>query len=73
MTEPRPDRPHVPGYGILTSTDGLLPWSWAVERLEAANATTVLRARPRRWPLVNANRQQEPARSSIAPAATPTA
>ncbi len=36
MTEPRPDRPHVPGYGIPTSTDGLLPWSWAVERLEAA-------------------------------------
>jgi hypothetical protein len=36
MTEPQPDRPHVPGYGIPTSTDGLLPWSWAVERLEAA-------------------------------------
>ena len=36
MTEPRPDRPHVPGYGIPASTDGLLPWSWAVERLEAA-------------------------------------
>jgi len=36
MIEPRPDRPHVPGYGIPTSTDGLLPWSWAVERLEAA-------------------------------------
>jgi len=36
MSEPRPDRPHVPGYGIPTSTDGLLPWSWAVERLEAA-------------------------------------
>ena len=36
MTEPRPDRPHVPGYGIPASTDGLLPWSWAVDRLEAA-------------------------------------
>jgi Pyridoxamine 5'-phosphate oxidase len=36
MTEPRLDRPHVPGYGIPTSTDGLLPWSWAVERLESA-------------------------------------
>ena len=36
MTEPRPDRPHVPGYGIPTTTEGLLPWSWAVERLEAA-------------------------------------
>jgi hypothetical protein len=36
MTEPRADRPHVPGYGIPTSTDGLLDWSWAVERLERA-------------------------------------
>ena len=36
MTEPRADRPHVPGYGIPTSTDGMLPWSWARERLEAA-------------------------------------
>jgi hypothetical protein len=36
MTEPRADRPHVPGYGIPTSTDGILPWSWAVERLERA-------------------------------------
>jgi hypothetical protein len=34
VTEPRADRPHVPGYGIPTSTDGILDWSWAVERLE---------------------------------------
>ncbi len=36
MSEPRADRPHVPGYGIPTSTKGMLPWSWAVERLERA-------------------------------------
>ena len=36
MTEPKADRPHVPDYGIPTSLDGLLPWSWAVERLERA-------------------------------------
>ena len=36
MTTPTIDRPHVPGYGIPTSTDGLLDWSWAVERLERA-------------------------------------
>ena len=36
MTEPRTDRPHVPGYGIPTATEGMLAWSWAVERLEAA-------------------------------------
>lgn len=36
MSEPRADRPHVPGYGIPKSTKGMLPWSWCVERLEAA-------------------------------------
>jgi nitroimidazol reductase NimA-like FMN-containing flavoprotein (pyridoxamine 5'-phosphate oxidase superfamily) len=36
VSEPRVDRPHVPGYGIPRSTKGLLPWSWAVERLETA-------------------------------------
>jgi hypothetical protein len=36
MTEPRIDRPHVPGYGIPRSMEGVLPWSWAVERLERA-------------------------------------
>jgi hypothetical protein len=36
MTEPRADRPHVPGYGIPTTLKGTLPWSWAQERLERA-------------------------------------
>jgi len=36
MTEPIADRPHVPGYGIPESIDGLLPWSWADERLARA-------------------------------------
>ena len=36
MTDPRADRPHIPGYGIPESTDGILPWSWATERLERA-------------------------------------
>jgi nitroimidazol reductase NimA-like FMN-containing flavoprotein (pyridoxamine 5'-phosphate oxidase superfamily) len=35
-SEPRADRPVVPGYGIPTTTTGILPWSWAVERLERA-------------------------------------
>src|SRR5262245_37108956 len=36
---PRADRPHMPGYGIEAAIDGrgLLPWSWAEERLTAAN------------------------------------
>lgn len=36
MSKPRADRPHVPGYGIPETTDGILPWSWAHERLESA-------------------------------------
>jgi hypothetical protein len=36
MAEPRTDRPHVPGYGIPETLDGVLPWSWALERLERA-------------------------------------
>jgi nitroimidazol reductase NimA-like FMN-containing flavoprotein (pyridoxamine 5'-phosphate oxidase superfamily) len=36
VSEPRADRPLIPGYGIPTSTAGILPWSWAVERLERA-------------------------------------
>jgi PPOX class probable F420-dependent enzyme len=33
--EPRATRPHMPGYGTLGPDEGrgLLPWSWAVERL----------------------------------------
>jgi hypothetical protein len=33
--EPRADRPHMPGYGIADAPGGtgLLPWSWAEERL----------------------------------------
>jgi hypothetical protein len=36
MTAPKADRPHIPGYGIPESIDGILGWSWARERLEAA-------------------------------------
>ncbi len=35
--EPRTSRPVMPnGYGVPEQDDGLLPWSWAVERLERA-------------------------------------
>ena len=36
MTQPRFDRPHVPGYGVPETPEGVLPWSWAVARLERA-------------------------------------
>lgn len=36
--EPNASRPYVPGYGIPTSAKGMLPWSFADERLRKAKA-----------------------------------
>jgi hypothetical protein len=33
----RTERPAMPGYGIDPGPEGLLPWSWAVERLTRAH------------------------------------
>ncbi len=35
--QPGAGRPHMPGYGIPSDTDGLLPWSWAEDRLRDAH------------------------------------
>jgi nitroimidazol reductase NimA-like FMN-containing flavoprotein (pyridoxamine 5'-phosphate oxidase superfamily) len=36
-SEPKRDRPILPdGYGVPNDDEGLLPWSWVEERLEAA-------------------------------------
>jgi len=37
-TVPRASRPHMPNYGLLGPDEGrgLLPWSWAEERLRAS-------------------------------------
>jgi PPOX class probable F420-dependent enzyme len=32
-----PQRPYMPGYGISTSSDGLLDWAWAVARLSTSH------------------------------------
>jgi hypothetical protein len=40
MSERQPavtDRPIMAGYGISTGATGLLPWSWAIERLRGAH------------------------------------
>lgn len=34
--KPKVSRPHIPGYGIPKSDEGLLPWSHVAERLERA-------------------------------------
>ena len=41
-------RPHMPGYGILDADKGkgLLPWSWATERLVKARTYWVATTRP---------------------------
>jgi PPOX class probable F420-dependent enzyme len=39
MSQPRASRPYMPGYGIVGPAEGrgLLPWSWAEERLKASH------------------------------------
>ena len=39
MTEPTATRPYMPGYGVQPATAGrgLLPWSWAEQRLIRAH------------------------------------
>jgi Pyridoxamine 5'-phosphate oxidase len=37
MAEPTAARPYMPGYGVAGSEAGLLPWSWALERLVSSH------------------------------------
>jgi hypothetical protein len=54
MAEPIASRPHMPGYGVLAPDQGtgLLPWSWARERLERSHDYWVATTRPDGWPHV---------------------
>lgn len=47
MTQPKAGRPFMPGYGIAgeNSGKGLLPWSWATERLARAHTYWVASTR----------------------------
>lgn len=53
---PRADRPHMPGYGTLPPDEGtgLLPWSWAEERLTAARNLWVVTLFPDGRPQLSA-------------------
>ena len=57
MPEPPASRPHMPGYGIAGPTEGrgLLPWSWAEERLTKSHdywvATVRADGRPHLMPV----------------------
>lgn len=48
MSEPKSDRPHMPGYGIAKANEGggLFPWSWATERLTKARTYWIASVRP---------------------------
>ncbi|MDI2130380.1 pyridoxamine 5'-phosphate oxidase family protein [Yinghuangia seranimata] len=48
MVEPQASRPYMPGYGVLPPEEGtgLLPWSWARERLAASHDYWVSTVRP---------------------------
>ncbi len=46
--EPKASRPHLPGYGLVSANEGegLLPWSWAEERLVESRNYWVATCRP---------------------------
>src|ERR1700726_1692100 len=48
MAEPIGSRPYMPGYGTLDADQGtgLLPWSWAEERLARSHDYWVATTRP---------------------------
>ncbi|HVM64381.1 MAG TPA: pyridoxamine 5'-phosphate oxidase family protein, partial [Acidimicrobiales bacterium] len=43
---PNRRRPHMPGYGVPEGPDGMLPWSFAEERLTASHDYWLATARP---------------------------
>ena len=47
---PETGRPHIPGYGIPDSREGLLDWGWAEERLTRALPYWVATVPPDRRP-----------------------
>ncbi len=49
---PKASRPHMPGYGIEDdhTSSGLLPWSWARERLQKSKNYWISTSRPDRTP-----------------------
>jgi hypothetical protein len=44
--QPKPSRPHAPGYGFPKGTKGLLPWSWAEQRLKKSHNYWITTVKP---------------------------
>jgi len=45
-TKPKSSRPHMPGYGLPKGDKGLLPWSWAEQRLKKSHNYWITTVRP---------------------------
>jgi hypothetical protein len=43
---PRSSRPHMPGYGLPEANKGLLPWSWAEQRLKKSHNYWITTVKP---------------------------
>jgi len=43
---PKITRPHMPGYGLPKSKEGLLPWKWAEDRLKKSRQYWIATTRP---------------------------
>lgn len=44
--KPSATRPHAPGYGFPENNNGLLPWSWAVQRLKKSHNYWITTVKP---------------------------
>ena len=44
--KPESSRPHMPGYGLPPSNKGLLPWSWAEQRLKKSHNYWITTVKP---------------------------
>jgi len=49
---PKAGRPHMPGYGVVAGSRGLLPWSWAARRLAKSRTYWLVTVRPNGAPHV---------------------
>ena len=44
--KPKSSRIHAPGYGFPASTKGLLPWTWAEQRLKKSHNYWITTSKP---------------------------
>jgi hypothetical protein len=44
--KPKSSRPHMPGYGLPEGNKGLLPWSWAEQRLKKSHNYWITTVKP---------------------------